>query len=129
MVIRLVPVSDQIDLPEFNDIFCTILGCGVNLYYSIPGKPVAAPGAAEGNRIVVVDQPVAAVGEGGRATGQACAVQLADASGKTPDVSTACGDVAQDRNVPRHELHHLHKQHLAHVHAALPVVESRKHRK
>jgi len=31
--------------------------------------------------------------------------------------------------LPRHKLHHLRKQRLAHVHAALPVVESRKHRK
>jgi hypothetical protein len=33
------------------------------------------------------------------------------------------------KGFPRHELHHLRKQRLAHVHAALPVVESRKHRK
>jgi hypothetical protein len=33
------------------------------------------------------------------------------------------------KGFPRHKLHHLRKQRLAHVHAALPVVESRKHRK
>jgi hypothetical protein len=33
------------------------------------------------------------------------------------------------KGLPRHELHHLRKQRLAHVHAAHPDVESRKHRK
>jgi hypothetical protein len=33
------------------------------------------------------------------------------------------------KGLPRNKLHHLRKQRLAHVHAALPVVESRKHRK
>jgi hypothetical protein len=33
------------------------------------------------------------------------------------------------KGLPRYKLHHLRKQRLAHVHAALPVVESRKHRK
>ena len=41
------------------------------------GQPVAAAGAAEGNRNVVVDQLAATVGEDRRATGQACAVLLA----------------------------------------------------
>ena len=33
MVIRQVAVSDQVSLPEFNDIFCAILGWGGNLGY------------------------------------------------------------------------------------------------
>src|ERR1019366_1087001 len=33
MVIRQVAVSDQVSLPEFNDIFCAILGWGSNLGY------------------------------------------------------------------------------------------------
>jgi hypothetical protein len=33
MVIRQLAVSDQMNLPEFNDIFCAILGCGGNLGY------------------------------------------------------------------------------------------------
>ena len=33
MVIRQVSVSDQVSLPEFNDIFCAILGWGGNLGY------------------------------------------------------------------------------------------------
>ena len=33
------------------------------------------------------------------------------------------------KGFPRHKLHPLRKQRLANVHAALPVVESRKHRK
>jgi hypothetical protein len=33
------------------------------------------------------------------------------------------------KGLPRHKLHHLRKQRLARVHAELPVVESRKHRK
>jgi hypothetical protein len=33
------------------------------------------------------------------------------------------------KGLPRNELHHLRKQRLAHVHEALPDVESRKHRK
>jgi hypothetical protein len=35
MVIRLVSVSDQLDLPEFNDIFCAILGWSGDLGYLI----------------------------------------------------------------------------------------------
>src|SRR5665213_1058639 len=35
MVIRLVSVSDQVDLPEFNDIFCAILGWSDDLGYLI----------------------------------------------------------------------------------------------
>jgi len=33
MVIRQVAVSDQMNLPEFNDIFCAVLGWGGNLGY------------------------------------------------------------------------------------------------
>jgi len=33
------------------------------------------------------------------------------------------------KGFPRHKLHHLREQRLAQVYAALPVVESRKHRK
>ena len=33
MVIRQVAVPDQMNLPEFNDIFCAILGWGGNLGY------------------------------------------------------------------------------------------------
>src|ERR1035437_5331747 len=33
MVIRQLSVSDQVNLPEFNDIFCGILGWGGNLGY------------------------------------------------------------------------------------------------
>src|SRR5665213_1322664 len=33
------------------------------------------------------------------------------------------------KGFPRHKLHHLRKQRLANVHAALQVIESRKHRK
>jgi hypothetical protein len=41
------------------------------------GQPVAAAGAAEGNRNVVVDQLAAAAGEDRRAVGKACPLLLA----------------------------------------------------
>ena len=35
MVIRLVSVSDQMDLPDFNDIFCAVLGWRGDMGYVI----------------------------------------------------------------------------------------------
>ena|SRR5208283_2504903 len=47
-----------------------------------PGQPVAAAGAAEGNRNVVINQFAAAAGENRRPAGKACAVLLAIAGGE-----------------------------------------------
>ena len=52
-----------------------------------PGQPVVAAGAAEGNRVVVVNQPSTTVGEDRRQSGLACAVLLADA-GREPSLAT-----------------------------------------
>ena len=63
------------------------------------GKPVAETGSAEGDRVVVLDELAAEAGEDGRAVGEARAVLLADAGGRTPDASAVHCDVATDRAV------------------------------
>jgi hypothetical protein len=50
-----------------------------------PGQPVAAAGAAEGNRNVVVDQLAATVGEDRWTAGEACPLPPAFAGGKPSD--------------------------------------------
>jgi hypothetical protein len=45
---------------------------------------------------MLTKEVAAAVGEDGRATGEACAVLLDDAGRRTPDESTILGDVAKD---------------------------------
>ena len=64
-----------------------------------PGKPVAAAGAAKGNRKVVAYQPSAEAGEDGRAVGEARAVLLADAGGRVPDARAVRSNVATDCDV------------------------------
>ena len=60
------------------------------------GHPVAAAGAAGGNRIVVAHQPAAEVGEDRRTGGEARAVLMADAGGRAPDESPVLDDFVQD---------------------------------
>jgi len=60
---------------------------------------VAAAGSAQGDRVVVLDELTATVGEDGRTAGEASAVLLADAGGGTPDANTILSDGAQDRDV------------------------------
>lgn len=64
-----------------------------------PGQPVAAADPTSRDRRLVSDQPAAAFGEDGRAAGEACAVLLDDAGGRTFDAHTVCSDVTQDRVV------------------------------
>ena len=64
-----------------------------------PGELVAEAGSSSRHLRLVFDQPAAAVGEDGRATGKACAVLLADAGRRTSDANTVRGDVTQDRVV------------------------------
>lgn len=45
-----------------------------------PGKPVAAAGAATGDRVVVLNEPAAEAGEDGGAVGEARAVHAAIAA-------------------------------------------------
>jgi hypothetical protein len=47
----------------------------------------AAAGAAEGNRVVVADQPAATVGEDRRSVGKACPLLLAIVGGEPPDAA------------------------------------------
>jgi Transposase DDE domain group 1 len=66
-----------------------------------PGEPVAAAGAAEGNRQVVADQPIAAAGEDGRPVGEACPTLLALAGGEPPDAPPLRVEGAADRILAR----------------------------
>jgi len=63
------------------------------------GQPVAAVGAAEGDRIVVAHQLAAAAGEDRRSVDRACSLLLAIAGGRTPHARAVRDDVAQDRAV------------------------------
>ena len=62
-----------------------------------PGQPVAAAGAAEGNRNMVFDQLAAAAGEDRRTVGKACLVLLAIVGGEPPDAAPVWKHTAADR--------------------------------
>ena len=62
-----------------------------------PGQPVAAAGAAEGNRHMVVDQLAAAAGEDQRTADQACPLLLAAVGGEPPDAAPVWKHTAADR--------------------------------
>ena len=62
-----------------------------------PGQPVAAAGAAEGNRNVVVDQLAAAAGEDRRTVGKACPLLLAIVGGEPTDAAPVWKHTAADR--------------------------------
>ena len=61
-----------------------------------PGQPVAAAGAAEGNRNVVINQFAAAAGENRRAAGKACPLLLAIAGGEPSHASLVRKHAAAD---------------------------------
>jgi hypothetical protein len=61
------------------------------------GQPVAAAGAAEGNRNVLVDQLAAAAGEGRRTVGKARPLLLAIVGGEPPDAAPVWKHAAADR--------------------------------
>ena len=61
-----------------------------------PREPVAAAGAAEGDREVVVDELTAAAGEDRRATDQARSLLLATVGGEPSDAAVVGVDGAAD---------------------------------
>ena len=61
-----------------------------------PGEPVAAAGAAEEDREVVVDELAAATGEDGRTADQARSLLLAAAGREPSDAAVVCVDGAAD---------------------------------
>ena len=65
---------------------------------SQPGQPLEAAGTAGRDRRLVADQPAAEAGKDRWAIGEARAVLLADAGGRTPD-ARAVRSAAADRDV------------------------------
>jgi len=60
------------------------------------GEFVAAAGVASTNRELVADQSAATAGEDWRTAGEACALLLATAGGRTSDASAVRGDAGSD---------------------------------
>jgi hypothetical protein len=60
------------------------------------GKPVAAAGAAKGNRNVVIDQFAATAGEDWREAGKACSLLLAAVGGEPSDAAHVWKHAAAD---------------------------------
>ena len=61
------------------------------------GEPVAAAGVAEANRELVSDESAATTGADRRTAGEACAVLLAAAGGRTSESAEVQGDAGSDR--------------------------------
>ena len=61
------------------------------------GQPLAAAGAAEGNRNVVINEFAATVGEDGRQEGQTCPLLLATAGGEPSHTALVRKHAAADR--------------------------------